>query len=219
MRKVLIVDDDLVRGTTLRRGLVAEGYEVLWARDPETGLRLASEGEVDLVILSSAPENHTDEHAIETLRDRTHNARLLVQPQTPRPPPNGGNAPQPEFNLLETIARVGALLRSEVETVQESESMRVGEIEVDFSRQTVRCGLRRVDLSPREFALLWYLIERRGEVVSREELLEAVWGNLGSNITRTVDVHMAKLRKKLGDSSREPEYIQTIRGIGYRLAT
>lgn len=102
-------------------------------------------------------------------------------------------------------------------------SLELGELRIDFSRRQVECSVRPsgetavIELSEREFRLLAYFSDHRGEVVTREQLLIAVWGYRSIPLTRTVDMHIAKLRKKIEPNPREPRFLQTVHGRGYRL--
>jgi DNA-binding response OmpR family regulator len=89
-------------------------------------------------------------------------------------------------------------------------------VDVDFEAYVAKKGDQSLELSPREFELLRYLIERKGETVTRDQLLEDVWGYDSYPSTRTVDTHIAKLRAKIGDSGSEPRWILTIHGMGYK---
>jgi two-component system, OmpR family, alkaline phosphatase synthesis response regulator PhoP len=123
------------------------------------------------------------------------------------------------FDMMELLARVGALLRRAPKAASNNPlSYRFGQVQVNFkSGEVVRDG-NPVALSAREFHLLRYLIDHRGAVVSREELLTEVWGYEAMPETRTVDVHMAWLRQKLEPNPKHPEFILTLRGLGYKFA-
>lgn len=223
MRKVLIVEGDLIKATTLRRGLVAEGYEVLWARDAQTGVRLAAEGEVDLVVLGSSHASSGEAEVYDRLKGNGGGAQIIVpvrpgrQSQTARGYDDSARSSNgTEIDLVEVIARVGAVLDDRPAEPQAIEHVTFGDVEVDFRTHTATRGGRPLELSSREFEILKYLIERRGTVVTREELLRRVWGNSGSSLTRTVDVHIAKLRKKIGDPPHQPRYIVTVHRSGYK---
>ena len=120
--------------------------------------------------------------------------------------------------MVELLARVEARLRRPAEHAVDErlQSYRFGDVDVDFRDADVtRAGLP-VDLSAREYRLLQYLIEHRGAIVSREDLLKEVWGYDSTPLTRTVDVHVAWLRQKLEPNPRRPTYIQTVHGMGYK---
>src|SRR5690606_2743343 len=113
------------------------------------------------------------------------------------------------FEMAELLARVEALLRRAPRAVAPGDGYRFGEISVDFRKAEVSRGGTPVELSAREFKLLKYFIEHRGATLSRDELLNEVWGYHAMPSTRTVDVHVAWLRQKLEPNPRRPEYIQT----------
>jgi DNA-binding response OmpR family regulator len=124
------------------------------------------------------------------------------------------------FDMAELLARIGALLRRAPQTPPASANgvQRFGDVEVDLRSAEVRRAGKPVPLSAREYQLLRYLLEHRGAIVSREELLTDVWGYGALPSTRTVDVHMVWLRQKLEANPKYPEHILTIRGLGYKLA-
>src|SRR4029077_7103434 len=123
------------------------------------------------------------------------------------------------FNMLELMARVEALMRrAPIRPAAQTQTSVVGfgTIHVDIvGTETTRDG-KPVNLSAREFQLLRYLIEHRGATLSREELLKQVWGYSADMYTRTVDVHIASLRQKLEDDPKQPKFIQTVQGFGYK---
>ena len=120
------------------------------------------------------------------------------------------------FEMAELLARVEALLRRAPTAPVPAESYQFGDIRVDFRKAEVTRGGAPVDVSAREFKLLKYLIEHRGATLSRDELLNEVWGYNAMPTTRTVDVHIAWLRQKLEANPRRPEHIHTIHGLGYK---
>jgi DNA-binding response OmpR family regulator len=119
--------------------------------------------------------------------------------------------------MSELLARVEARLRREVPAPREaSEGYRFGDIDVDFRKAEVTRGGEPVTVSAKEFQLLRYLIRQRGATLSRDELLNEVWGYDAMPTTRTVDVHVAWLRRKLEPNPRHPQYILTVHGLGYK---
>jgi DNA-binding response OmpR family regulator len=218
MRKVLIVEGDLVKATALRRGLAAEGYHVLWARDAQTGVRLAAEGEVDLVVLGSSQTGSGEPDVYERLKGEEGGAQIIVPVRSARGETGrrvNGTA-EAELDLVEVVARVGAVLGDRPEEHEPVDRIAFGDVVVDFRTHMATRGDAPLELSSREVEILRYLVERRGSVVTREELLRAVWGNHGSSLTRTVDVHIAKLRKKIGDPVQHPRHIVTVHRSGYK---
>ncbi len=121
------------------------------------------------------------------------------------------------FEVMELLARIEALLRRSPKTNQSSiETFHFGTIGIDFRQATVEKDNQQIELSALEFKLLQYLIEHRGKVIKRNELLDEVWGYNAMPSTRTVDVHIAWLRQKLEENPRYPNFIQTVHGLGYK---
>jgi DNA-binding response OmpR family regulator len=122
-------------------------------------------------------------------------------------------------DALELLARIEALMRrAQGATVRTAERFEFGGVCVDFKSHEVTRGGQAVALSRAEFRLLKYLLEHRGSLVTREELLEKVWGMSGGALSRTVDVHMASLRRKLEPDPKYPAFILTVKGFGYKMA-
>jgi two-component system alkaline phosphatase synthesis response regulator PhoP len=121
------------------------------------------------------------------------------------------------FGILELIARVEAVMRRCGVGVRHSLAVRFGDVTVDEATRTVRKRDQSVELTPMEFNLLLALAKRRGAVVSRLDLLKEVWGHASTVVTRTIDTHVAELRRKLEDDPSQPRYILTSRKAGYRL--
>ena len=119
---------------------------------------------------------------------------------------------------MELMARIEARLRRSGGAPESAGRVVLGSVTVDLRRHEVTRAGKSLTLSPVELRLLEYLIDRRGAVVTREELLENVWGLDGDTLSRTVDVHMAGLRKKIEDDSRYPRFLLTVKGVGYKLA-
>jgi DNA-binding response OmpR family regulator len=117
------------------------------------------------------------------------------------------------FGLLELLARVEALLRRASPRATD----RFGDIEIERSSRTVTCAGQSVELAPKEYELLVALANRKGAVVSRLELMRQVWGYSDAVITRTIDTHVAELRRKLERDPAKPQHILTVRKVGYRL--
>ena len=120
------------------------------------------------------------------------------------------------FSFLELMARIEAVLRRCSGYGDEVETYRFGDVEVDFAKSEASKGNGTLSLSPREFKLLRFMIEHRGEVLPRERLLDAVWGYENVPFTRTVDMHIAKLRKKIEDRPQDPSFIVTVHRVGYK---
>jgi two-component system alkaline phosphatase synthesis response regulator PhoP len=221
--KILIVEDepDMVLG--LKDNFEFEGYEVTTASDGQMGLERARALKPDLVILDIMLPKLSGLEVCKTLRgegfetpiimltargqeiDKVVGLELGADDYVTKP-----------FSIRELLARVRAILRRTEGTKKRLARYKFGDVELDFEIYRATRGGSPLDLSPREFELLRYLIERKGETVSRDQLLEDVWGYESYPSTRTVDTHIAKLRAKIGDSGSEPRFILTIHGVGYK---
>jgi two-component system alkaline phosphatase synthesis response regulator PhoP len=225
MTRVLIVEDDPDLGFGLRTTLEIEGYTADVAADGLQGLQRAREDRPDLVILDLMLPGMDGYRVLRTLRAEGNRVPVLIL--TAR----GEEADKvlgfrsgaddyvtKPFGLLELLARVEALLRRAGGGVAEAPPVdRFGEVEMDRGARTVTHRGEPVQLAPREFDLLLALYDRNGGVVSRQDLLREVWGHRGAVLTRTVDIHVAELRRKLEDNPAEPSHILTVWKKGYRL--
>ena len=226
-RRLLLVEDEPGLVMTLTDRLELEGYEVESATDANSALQIASTKPYDAILLDVMLPGGTGFDVCRTLRqkgiqtpilmltargqviDRVVGLKLGADDYLVKP-----------FEMAELLARVEALLRRTSTPPAPSgtatESYRFGDIAVDFRRAEVTKGGKPLELSAREFKLLRYFIEHRGAALTRDELLNEVWGYNAMPSTRTVDVHVAWLRQKLEDNPRHPEYIHTVHGLGYK---
>jgi len=224
MSRVLVVEDDEAMAVALRDGFVYEGYEVVVARDGEDGLRLAREDSPDLMILDVMLPKMTGLEICKVLRgegselpiimltargqeiDKVLGLKLGADDYVTKP-----------FSFMELMARVEAVLRrAQPGGVSHRPVHEFGDLTVDLDRHDATKGGEPIELTPREFRLLGYLLEHQGEVVTREQLLDAVWGYDTIPFTRTVDTHIAKLRKKIEDDPSDPQHIITVHRLGYK---
>ena len=223
--KILVVEDEEAILMLLEDDLTMEGYEVATARDGERGLSMAQEGVYDLVILDVMLPRKDGFEVCRQLRgsgaavpilmltaksqeiDKVLGLELGADDYVTKP-----------FSPRELIARVRAILRRGKAPPQRIERYRFGDVVIDFKKfETTRNG-RAIDLTAREYALLRFLIEHRDGAVSRSEILEEVWGGEVEVFPRTVDTHVANLRKKLEDDPSDPRHIVGVRSVGYRFA-
>ncbi len=222
--RILLVEDEPGLVLTLADRLASEGYDVESASDGEEGLAKASSGGYDLIILDVMLPRLGGFEVCRRLRQAGVDtpilmltARTQVVDKVVGLKTGADDYVTKPFDMMELLARVEALLRrAPARTPKAAESYRFGPVEVDFRRAEVVRDGRPVALSAREYALLRYLIEHRGAALSREELLEKVWGYEPGTTTRTVDVHIAWLRQKLEDNPKYPQFILTVRGLGYK---
>jgi two-component system alkaline phosphatase synthesis response regulator PhoP len=220
--KILIVEDepDMILG--LKDNFEFEGYEVLTAADGAEGIEKTREAKPDLLILDIMLPKLSGLEVCKTLRAEGYEAPILMLTARGQEVDKvvglelgADDYVTKPFSIRELLARVRAVLRR-TEGRKRLASYHFADIDLDFEAYKARKNGQALDLSPREFELLRYLIERKGETVSREQLLEDVWGYENYPTTRTVDTHIAKLRAKIGDSGTEPRFILTIHGSGYK---
>jgi len=200
-----------------------EGYEVLTAADGAAGLERARTHKPDLVILDIMLPRYSGLEVCKTLRGEGFSAPIIMLTARGQEIDKvvglelgADDYVTKPFSIRELLARVRAILRRSEGGKKRLSRYRFSDVELDFEIYQAKKGGEPLDLSPREFELLRYLIERKGETVSRDRLLEDVWGYENYPSTRTVDTHIAKLRAKIGDSGSEPRYILTIHGVGYK---
>ena len=226
MSSVLIIEDNADLAYGLRNNLEIEGYEVEVALDGADGLARAQAMKPDLVILDLMLPGLDGYRVLKSLRDGGEQVPVLILTA------HGAEADKVRgfrlgaddyvtkpFGLLELMARVAALLRRTSRGGADSPAReQIGEIEIDLrTREVTRRGAV-VPLTPMEFDLLLALVRRDGAIATRLELLRDVWGHSAAVLTRTVDTHIAELRRKLEADPAEPRHILTVRKAGYRIA-
>ncbi len=208
---------------TLTDRLTSEGYVVESAEDGPTGLARAATGPFDLVILDVMLPGMNGFDVCRDLRRRGSGVPILmltargqVVDKVVGLKLGADDYLATPFEMLELVARVEALLRRARTAIAPSVgAYAFGASQVDFKRAEVSTDGRPVELSALEFKLLAYLIEHRGELLSRDQLLNQVWGYEAMPYSRTVDVHIASLRQKLEPDPRHPQFILTRHGRGY----
>jgi DNA-binding response OmpR family regulator len=221
--KILIVEDepDMVLG--LKDNFEFEGYEVVTASDGAAGLERARSEKPDLLILDIMLPKLSGLEVCKTLRAEGFAAPIIMLTARGQEIDKvvglelgADDYVTKPFSIRELLARVRAILRRTEGGKKRLSRYRFADIELDFETYRASRGAERLEMSPREFELLRYLIERKGDTVTRDQLLEDVWGYDSYPSTRTVDTHIAKLRAKIGDSGSEPRFIMTIHGVGYK---
>lgn len=227
MSRILIVEDNPDLAYGLATGLEIEGYEVEVAADGEKGLARARDWSPHLIILDLMLPGMDGYRVLRTLRDEGLQMPVLILTARGEETDKvlGFRLGADDYvtkpcGVLELLARVGALLRrarqgeggDSANTIE-----RFGAVEINPASRAVTRGDQPVALSPKEFDLLLTLVRRRGAVVSRLELLKEVWGYSADVMTRTVDIHIAELRRKLEDDPSKPRHILTVWKAGYRL--
>ncbi len=222
MALLLLIEDEPGLRLTLTDRLTAEGFTVECRAEGLSGLEAARRAGYDLILLDVMLPGMDGFTICRTLRDEGVDTPILML--TARGQVDDRVAglkigaddylPKP-FHTPELLARIEALLRRARKDPL-AETLRFGEIEIDAKAAIVRKNGQELVLSAKEYQLLRFLAQRRGEVVTRDVLLKEVWGYHSTPLTRTVDVHMTWLRQKLEDDPSQPAHLITVRGMGYR---
>ena len=224
--RILLVEDEPGLVLTVSDLLAAEGYEVETAMDGPTGLARAMGEEFDLIILDVMLPGKNGFEVCRELRQKGRDVAILMLTAKTQVVDRvvglklgADDYLSKPFDPSELLARVEALLRR-VKREKRPPVLRFqfGNVEIDFESGKVRKDGAPVNLAGKEIQLLRYLIDHRGKVVSRDELLEKVWAYQSGVSSRTIDVHVAWLRQKLEENPQNPKYIHTVRRVGYRFS-
>ncbi|MFL6211804.1 MAG: response regulator transcription factor [Pyrinomonadaceae bacterium] len=223
MTKVLIIEDEPNMVLGLKDSCEYEGYEVCVARDGKEGLEKASTEKPDIILLDVMLPLMSGIDVCRTLRARGIETPILMLTARSQEidkvvglEVGADDYVTKPFSIKELLARIRAHLRRAAKQVADIESFKFGDVELNFKKYAARKGGRALELSAREFEILRYLIRRRGEIVTRDQLLDEVWGYDSTPVTRTVDNHIAKLRQKIEQDPSEPQHIITVHRLGYR---
>ncbi|MGD0247596.1 MAG: response regulator transcription factor [Candidatus Limnocylindrales bacterium] len=222
MKTILVVDDESNIVELVRLYLETDGYTVVTASDGEMALAMYERHDPDLVVLDVMLPKLSGFEVCRELRRRGDVPILMLTARSEDVDAIVGlelgadDYVTKPFNPRALVARVKAILRRTDATAKGGRPIHVGELRIDPRRREAWIGDRRLDLRAREFDLLTALARDPGVVLSRDALLEDVWGTDFPGETRTVDVHVAEVRKKLGDDGPR---VETVRGIGYRLVS
>lgn len=223
MHKILIVEDEANIRELVSYNLKQNDYQVTEAEDGLQGLDAAFREKPDLILLDIMMPGKNGFDVCKELRARGSKVPVIML--TARTEDidkvmglefGADDYITKPFSIHELMARIKAVLRRS-ELSREIKTIIIGDLTVDAERHEVTVGGKAVELSLKEFELLKALAEKRGIVMTRDQLLDKVWGIDYDGENRTVDVHIRYLRRKLGDDEKESKYIQTIRGIGYKI--
>ncbi|MHC5063930.1 MAG: response regulator transcription factor [Planctomycetota bacterium] len=227
MTSILLIEDNETFAKGLANNLEIEGHKVEVCHDGVAGLERLQAGGLDLLILDLMLPDMDGFRILSHLRkddrelpvlilsargeemDKVRGFRLGADDYVTKP-----------FGVMEFLARVDALLRRGAQLAgrQEAENgLGFGQVSIDYPSRSVTLAGEELAMTPKEFDLLLALCENRGKVISRYDLLTRVWGQAGNITTRTVDTHIAQLRRKLEKDPARPEHILTVRKVGYRL--
>lgn len=223
MKRILAIEDDpaILRG--LVASLKAEHYEVLTATDGEKGYQIGKRGNIDLIILDLMLPNKNGEEICRDLRKEGINIPILMLTVKKEEMDKvlglevgADDYVTKPFSIRELHARIKALLRRPPALKKEIDAYTFGDVHVDFKKHEVTKNKAPLQLSVRELEVLKYLIQHEGEVVTRDMLLENVWGYEAFPTTRTVDNYILSLRKKIEENPSKPKHLLTIHTAGYK---
>jgi DNA-binding response OmpR family regulator len=219
---IAVIDDDHSVSRSITLNLELEGYKVVTAADGEAGIQLVGEQTPDLIILDVMMPVKDGLQTCKELRNAGISTPLILL--TARCAEvdkvlgldlGADDFLAKPFGMRELIARVRALLRR-TQTTHEIDKVKFADVVIDFKAYKAERKQEPLELSAREYRLLRYLVAKKGAVVTRDELLDEVWGYNSYPSTRTVDNHIARLRQKIEDNVDEPRHIVTVHGVGYK---
>ncbi|MEM8883206.1 MAG: response regulator transcription factor [Planctomycetota bacterium] len=220
---ILVVEDDASIRLGLSKSLQFEGFRVLQAADGEQGLELAFAQRPDLIVLDLMLPKVNGYEVCRTIRRHDKKTPILIlsakDQEVDKLTGFGQGADDyvtKPFSVRELVARIKARLRSTEPEEEVLERHEFGRVKVDTLGQTLEVDGEQLEVSNREFRLLLYLIENRGRVLSRDQILNKVWGFDYEGTARTIDNFINKLRAKIEVEPTEPEFIVTVRGVGYK---
>jgi DNA-binding response OmpR family regulator len=223
MTRILIVEDEPNMVAGLRDNFEFEGYEVLTAYDGEQGLERAMAESPDLVVLDVMMPKMSGLEVCKQLRAKRPSIPIIMLTARGQEVDKvvglelgADDYVTKPFSIRELIARVKAVLRRGHVVPRDQERYSFGDAEVDLHACRVTRQGRELEFSSTEFELLRYFVSHPGEVLSRDRLLEEVWGYDSYPTTRTVDAHLVRLRQKLEPNPEQPRYFLTVHGTGYR---
>lgn len=217
---ILVVDDEKDLLDLIEYNLKKEGFNVLKAENGEDGIKMAKENKPDLVLLDIMMPKMDGLEAVEIMRKDDDLKRIPIIFLTARSDEKtevegldkgGDDYITKPISTTKLISRIKAVMRRFDDAQESPNKLDVHDIEIDKDRYLVKRGEEEFQLPRKEFELLFFLASRKGKVLDRQTLLNKVWGDNIYVVDRTVDVHVRKIREKLGD-----HYIETVKGVGYR---
>ena len=221
--KILVVEDEPAMVAGLRDNFEFEGYEVITARDGVEGLRRALDESPDLVILDVMMPRMSGLEVCKQIRAKRASIPIIMLTARGQEVDKvvglelgADDYVTKPFSIRELLARVKSVLRRTAVLPKDKDQHSFADVEVDLRRCRVLRSGKVIDVSSKEFELLKYFICHAGETLSRDRLLEEVWGYETSPTTRTVDTHLVHLRQKLEPDPEQPQYFLTVHGTGYR---
>jgi two-component system, OmpR family, response regulator RegX3 len=228
MPKILLVEDERSIAEGLKISLEAEGFQVAWAKDGHEAVAAWERARPDLIVLDLMLPGMSGTEVCRTIRMRSDVPIIMLTARDAEVDRVVGleigadDYMTKPFSTRELVARIRAILRRAPATAAPFPSddlpVEASGVRVDRARHEVTAVGRPVDLPPKEFELLALLVEHAGRVLTRNQLIDEVWGSDYVGDTKTLDVHIRRLRGRIESDPQDPQLIQTVRGIGYRFA-
>jgi len=226
-RRILLIEDEESISEPLAAALEREGFDVVIAATAADGRELFRTRGPDLVLLDVMLPDGDGKDVLREIRSASRTPVIMVTARGEELERVLGlelgadDYVTKPFSAAELAARVRAVLRRAAAPAQDEGSgvLEVGEIRMELDRHEVRCGEKPVNLTVKEFEVLRLLLENAGKVVRREQLIREVWDTSWFGSTKTLDVHVSALRRKLGDDPSAPRFVHTVRGVGFRFAS
>ena len=223
-KKILIVEDEETIADVLQDNLLAEGYKVLLARDGDRGLKDWQGNDFDLVVLDVMLPGKNGYEICKTMRDRGDNTPVLflsalgqADDRVKGLSVGGDDYLVKPFHLPEFLLRVENMIkRKNWGAEYEQDEFSFADFTINFKTWKVESGQKSIDLAEREIGILKLLVKRKNEVVSRDEILDVVWGDDAFPSSRTVDNFVLKLRRIFEPNQAKPIYFHTVWGVGYK---
>ncbi len=223
MKRILIIEDDSAIQQGLNAALTEEHFSVVSSMDGEKGYQMAKRETFALIILDlMLPNKNGKEICGDLRRAGVHTPILMLTSKKQEADKVSGleigadDYMTKPFSLRELIARVKVLLRRQSEIHSTINETHFGDVHADFGKQEAAKGKKKLKLSAKEFQLLKYFVEREGKVISRDSLLDDVWGYSVTPTTRTVDNYILSLRKKIETVPSKPKHLLTVHTAGYK---
>ena len=223
--KILVVDDEENIVELIKYNLLSSGYDVITCNNGIDAVNLAINERPNLILLDLMIPGKDGYDVCKEIRTKSEVKNISIIMLTAKSEEfdkilglelGADDYITKPFSVRELLARVKAVLRRVGAKEEQSDIMVFGDLSANFEKREIRIKGKKIDLTLKEFELLEMLIKNRGKILRREMLLDKIWGYEYIGETRTVDVHIRYLRKKIEDDDKNPKFIETIRGVGYR---
>lgn len=222
---IAIVDDEEAIRTAVRLNLSREGYSIIEAGDGEAAIEIIKNKKPDLIVMDVMMPVKDGLNTCRSLRSEGNSTPIILLTSRSASVDKvlgldlgADDYLAKPFEMMELVARVKALLRR-TQASRNIDEVRFSDVVVDFKAYKAAKGERSLELSAREYKLLRYLVAKHGDVVTRDELLDEVWGYDSYPCTRTVDNHISRLRQKIELDVTQPRHILTVHGVGYKFVS